>query len=49
MINGGKAFISGGGRADVYVTMVRTGDGGAGGVSCIAIPKAAPGISFGAQ
>lgn len=49
VINGGKAFISGGGRADVYVTMVRTGDDGAGGVSCIAIPADAPGISFGAQ
>jgi alkylation response protein AidB-like acyl-CoA dehydrogenase len=49
VINGGKAFISGGGRADVYVAMVRTGDDGAGGVSCIAIPKDAPGISFGAQ
>jgi alkylation response protein AidB-like acyl-CoA dehydrogenase len=49
VINGSKAFISGGGRSDVYVTMVRTGDDGAGGVSCIAIPKDAPGISFGAQ
>lgn len=49
VINGDKAFISGGGRADVYVTMVRTGANGAGGVSCIAIPKDAPGISFGAQ
>ncbi len=49
VINGGKAFISGGGRSDVYVTMVRTGDDGAGGVSCIVIPKDAPGISFGAQ
>ena len=49
VINGGKAFISGGGQADVYVTMVRTGDDSAGGVSCIVIPKDAPGISFGAQ
>ncbi|WP_169568665.1 acyl-CoA dehydrogenase family protein [Sneathiella limimaris] len=49
VINGGKAFISGGGKADVYVTMVRTGDDGAGGVSCIAIPKEAEGLSFGAQ
>lgn len=49
VINGGKAFISGGGRADVYVAMVRTGEDGAGGVSCIVIPKDAPGISFGAQ
>ena len=49
VINGSKAFISGGGRSDVYVTMVRTGDDGPGGVTCIAIPKDAPGISFGAQ
>ena len=49
IINGGKAFISGGGRSDVYVTMVRTGAEGAGGISCIAIPKDAPGLSFGAQ
>lgn len=49
VINGSKAFISGGGRADVYVAMVRTGEDGAGGISCIAIPKDAPGISFGAQ
>lgn len=49
VINGSKAFISGGGRADVYVTMVRTGGEGAGGVSCIVVPKDAPGISFGAQ
>lgn len=49
VINGSKAFISGGGRSEVYVTMVRTGDDGPGGVTCIAIPKDAPGISFGAQ
>ncbi|TNE34916.1 MAG: acyl-CoA dehydrogenase [Alphaproteobacteria bacterium] len=49
VINGGKAFISGGGKADVYVTMVRTGDDSARGISCIAIPADAPGISFGAQ
>ncbi|MEP3244845.1 MAG: acyl-CoA dehydrogenase family protein [Sneathiella sp.] len=49
VVNGSKAFISGGGKADVYVTMVRTGEDGAGGVSCIAIPKDAPGISFGVQ
>ncbi|MCF8468873.1 MAG: acyl-CoA dehydrogenase, partial [Sneathiella sp.] len=29
--------------------MVRTGDEGSGGISCIAVPKDAPGISFGAQ
>ncbi|MCC3304749.1 acyl-CoA dehydrogenase family protein [Sneathiella sp. HT1-7] len=49
VINGGKAFISGGGKADLYVTMVRTGDDGPKGISCIAVPADAPGISFGAQ
>ena len=33
VLNGAKAFISGGGKSDVYVTMVRTGDVGAGGIS----------------
>ncbi len=49
VLNGAKAFISGGGKSDVYVTMVRTGDDGPKGISCIAVPKDAPGISFGAQ
>ncbi|MFC4270918.1 acyl-CoA dehydrogenase [Sneathiella chungangensis] len=49
VINGGKAFISGGGKSDVYVTMVRTGDDGPKGISCIAVPADAPGLSFGAQ
>ncbi|WP_417518740.1 acyl-CoA dehydrogenase family protein [Minwuia sp.] len=49
VINGSKAFISGGGRADVYVCMVRTGDEGPGGVTCIAVEKDTPGLSFGAQ
>ncbi|MAZ01601.1 MAG: acyl-CoA dehydrogenase [Sneathiella sp.] len=49
VLNGGKAFISGGGKADVYVTMVRTGDDSPKGISCIAVPADAPGISFGAQ
>ncbi|USG60107.1 acyl-CoA dehydrogenase family protein [Sneathiella marina] len=49
ILNGAKAFISGGGHSDVYVTMVRTGDDGPGGISCIAVPADAPGLSFGAQ
>src|SRR5579862_2097716 len=28
VLNGSKAFISGGGRSDLYVTMVRTGEAG---------------------
>lgn len=49
VLNGAKAFISGGGRSDVYVTMVRTGDDGPKGVTCIAVEKDTPGLSFGAQ
>jgi alkylation response protein AidB-like acyl-CoA dehydrogenase len=49
VLNGSKAFISGGGRSDIYVTMVRTGGEGAGGVSCLAIENGTPGLSFGKQ
>ena len=49
VINGGKAFISGGGMSDVYLVMCRTGtpQDGAKGISCIIIPKDVPGLSFG--
>jgi len=47
VLNGAKAFISGAGVSDVYVTMVRTGGDGPKGVSCIVIPKETPGLSFG--
>jgi len=47
-LNGTKAFISGGGYSDAYVAMVRTGDTGAAGVSCVYIEDGAPGLSFGA-
>ncbi|QQS12104.1 MAG: acyl-CoA dehydrogenase family protein [Rhodospirillales bacterium] len=49
VLNGAKAFISGGGRSDVYVTMVRTGGEGAGGVSCLVVENGTPGLSFGKQ
>ncbi len=49
VLNGTKAFISGGGRSDLYVCMVRTGGAGAGGVSCIVVETGTPGLSFGAQ
>jgi alkylation response protein AidB-like acyl-CoA dehydrogenase len=49
VLNGAKAFISGGGVSDVYVCMVRTGDGGPKGISCIVVEKGTPGLSFGAQ
>ncbi|MCB9929622.1 MAG: acyl-CoA dehydrogenase family protein [Alphaproteobacteria bacterium] len=49
VVNGSKAFISGGGHTDLYVTMVRTGDDSPRGITCLAIPKDAPGLSFGEQ
>jgi len=49
VVNGSKSFISGGGANEVYVTMVRTGEAGAKGVSCLVIEKDMPGVSFGAQ
>jgi alkylation response protein AidB-like acyl-CoA dehydrogenase len=49
VLNGTKAFISGGGVSDIYVCMVRTGDAGPKGISCLAVEKGTPGLSFGAQ
>ena len=47
MLNGTKAFISGGGTSDLYVAMVRTGAAGPKGISCMAVEKGAKGLSFG--
>jgi alkylation response protein AidB-like acyl-CoA dehydrogenase len=47
VVDGAKAFISGGGVSDVYVCMVRTGASGARGISCLVVEKATPGLSFG--
>jgi alkylation response protein AidB-like acyl-CoA dehydrogenase len=49
VLNGSKAFISGGGVADVYVCMVRTGGAGPKGISCIVVEKGTKGLSYGAQ
>ena len=49
VLNGEKAFISGGGASDVYVCMVRTGGQGPGGISCIVVEKGTPGLTFGKQ
>ncbi|UAJ10766.1 acyl-CoA dehydrogenase family protein [Glacieibacterium megasporae] len=48
IVTGSKAFISGGGVNDVYVTMVRTGVDGPKGITCLVIDKDMPGVSFGA-
>jgi len=47
VINGSKAFISGAGVSDIYVCMVRTGEDGAKGISCIVVEKGTKGLSFG--
>ncbi len=47
IVTGSKAFISGAGSTDVLVVMVRTGESGARGISCLFIPTNLPGISFG--
>ena len=47
ILNGNKAFISGGGYSDAYVTMVRTGADGAAGVSTVYVENGADGLSFG--
>ena len=47
VLNGTKAFISGGSTSDVYVCMVRTGGEGPSGISCLVVEKDAPGLSFG--
>lgn len=49
VVTGSKAFISGGGANELYVTMVRTGEDGPKGISCLVIEKDMPGVSFGAN
>lgn len=49
LVSGTKQFISGGGENEIYVTMVRTGEDGPKGISCLVIEKDMEGVSFGAQ
>jgi alkylation response protein AidB-like acyl-CoA dehydrogenase len=49
VLNGSKAFISGGGVSDLYVVMVRTGGPGPKGISAFVVEKGTPGLSYGAQ
>ncbi len=50
VLNGGKAFISGGGVNEIYVVMARTDQGSkAGGISCFVVEKDTEGLSFGSQ
>jgi len=47
VLNGTKAFISGGGYSDAYVVMCRTGGEGARGVSTVVVEHGAAGLSYG--
>jgi alkylation response protein AidB-like acyl-CoA dehydrogenase len=49
VLNGEKAFISGGGVSDVYLVMARTGEPGPKGISCFLVEKDTKGLSFGRQ
>jgi hypothetical protein len=49
VLNGSKAFISGGGVSDIYVVMARTGEAGPRGISTIVVEKGTKGLSYGAQ
>ncbi|BDC73789.1 acyl-CoA dehydrogenase family protein [Prescottella equi] len=46
-INGSKAWITNGGRADFYTLFARTSDDGARGISCFLVPKDTEGLGFG--
>ncbi len=47
VLNGTKAFISGGGYSDAYVCMVRTGEDGPKGISTLYVEDGTPGLTFG--
>src|SRR3954468_23433509 len=49
IVSGSKAFISGAGENEIYVTMARTGEDGPKGITCLVIDKDMRGVSFGAQ
>lgn len=45
LLNGTKAFISGGGNSDLYFVMAKAPKG----ITCFLVPKDSPGLSFGKQ
>ncbi|WP_372891430.1 acyl-CoA dehydrogenase family protein [Rhodosalinus sp.] len=47
VLNGTKAFISGGSYSDAYVVMCRTGADGPKGISTVIVEDGTPGLSFG--
>ena len=48
VLDGSKAFISGGNYSDLYIVMCRTGGDGPRGISTIVVPSPSEGLSFGA-
>nr|WP_042190608.1 acyl-CoA dehydrogenase family protein [Kibdelosporangium sp. MJ126-NF4]CEL19464.1 Acyl-CoA dehydrogenase, short-chain specific [Kibdelosporangium sp. MJ126-NF4]CTQ94738.1 Acyl-CoA dehydrogenase, short-chain specific (EC 1.3.99.2) [Kibdelosporangium sp. MJ126-NF4] len=48
VVTGTKAWITHGGEADFYTTMVRTSPDGGRGISCLLVPADTPGLSAGA-
>ena len=48
VLNGTKAFISGGSYSDAYIVMCRTGDNGPKGISTVVVDDGSSGLSFGA-
>ena len=48
VMNGTKAFISGGSYSDAYIVMCRTGDQSPKGISALVVEAGSPGLSFGA-
>src|ERR1700760_862160 len=49
VLNGQKQFISGAGKGDIYVVMVRAGSDGPNGISTLVVEGDTPGISLGAN
>ena len=47
VLNGTKAFISGGSYSDVYLCMIRTGEDGPKGISAMLVEDGSSGLSFG--
>ncbi|MET9401624.1 acyl-CoA dehydrogenase family protein [Kitasatospora sp. NPDC002965] len=45
VVSGTKAWITHGGHADFYSSLVRTGEEGARGISCLLVPGTQPGLS----
>lgn len=48
VLNGTKAFISGGSYSDAYIVMCRTGEDGPKGISTVVVEDGTAGLSFGA-